>query len=121
RAVAAAQTAHLLDLDAVLALERAARAIAEVRAAREPARDVAAERDRDARRRGAPEVRVERGHALQAVERHAQPLGERVLFSRRGVAAGGTEAVQLVDDAGPPPRVAQRAFASLTSGRASCI
>ena len=62
--------------------------------------DVAAHRDLHVRRRRPPEMRIERGHALQAVERHAQALGEGVEIFGGEVAPRENQPVELVDDAG---------------------
>jgi hypothetical protein len=87
--LAAPEAAHLADLDAFSG-ELLARALAEVLPACEPARDVAAHGDVDVGRRRAPEVRIERRHALEPVERHAEPL-------RRGVKVGVAQVAVLVE------------------------
>src|SRR3990172_2281605 len=97
--VAAAEAGDLLDLHVLLAIEKRLDLRAPRLAAGEEAGDVAAECDLHAGRRRCPEMGVEGDDLLEAVERHAQPLGGVAQVFLAKISALSLEPVQLGEEA----------------------
>ncbi len=77
RAVTATDARNFADLHVIAARQSHVQPLGSFAAPRHRTREVAAHRHLDALRGGASKVRVEGREALQPVQRHVQPLGER--------------------------------------------